>query len=424
MSQLREERGVSAVVIAVCMVAIFGAGVLSIDAGSAWMTKRDLVVDTDAAALAAARLFAEGLADPCTEAGRAAAEAEATIVLKANSARARHDATATPDGFEVAVSGPCPAPAGLIAPGHVRYDARLLSEDTFAGVFGSGGVDTISSSVAQWGYVDMIPDGLRPIAVCDQLNVFSFPTVPAYPPPAGGPYPHFYLWNLLQRRLITQSQYNAYFGAHAYEYPSQHPRTGQAYLSPSAGGGVVHRVNAKDDCQGGSSWRGWIDLDGSNNSSNDVLDWLVNGYHGEVSLSGPKYCNSKDGPGDPYCEVATGNNNGAKDALPQIQCPAATPSKDCFSFPIVVDELVHPTSGSNQRVRQVAFVWVILRGWDGEGGGGQPCNGNGGCIFDLEFVRIQTIGRIGSNPSGNNSTAMGISLCGADHDTQQHRCDV
>lgn len=421
MLRLRDERGASAVVIAVCMLAIFGAGVLSIDAGSAWKTKRDLVTDTDAAALAAARMFANGLADPCTSAGRAAAQAEAMLVLKANSSEARHDPVSTPGGFEVVTAAPCPAPAGQIMPGHVRFDARLLSQDTFAGVFGSGGVDTISSSTAQFGYVaDLTAGGLRPIAVCDQLNVFSYPTIPSYPP-TGAPFPHFYLWNLLQQKYITQAEYNAYFGAHAYEYPTENPQTGQTYLSPANGGGVVHRINAKDDCQGGSSWRGWIDLNGGSNGTSDVEDWLRHGFDGEVSLS-PKHCNSKDGPGDPHCEVATGNKNGVKDALPTIQCPATTPSKDCFTFPIVVDELVHPTNGSNQRVRQVAFVWVILRGWNGTGG--NPCTGNGGCEFDFEFVKIQTQGRIGRNPSGNAVTAVGTSLCGADHDTQEHRCDV
>src|SRR2546427_12837476 len=105
---MRDERGISAVVVVVSLIALFGAAVLSIDAGSAWATRRKIVTATDAAALAAARLFSKGLADPCSPLGITAAENEATTVLHANAGNAEH--VAAPTGYEVVVSG-CPTKA-------------------------------------------------------------------------------------------------------------------------------------------------------------------------------------------------------------------------------------------------------------------------------------------------------------------------
>lgn len=57
----RGEEGAVAVVVAISLLVMVGAAALAIDLGSAWSTKRDLVIDLDSASLAGARTLAEGL---------------------------------------------------------------------------------------------------------------------------------------------------------------------------------------------------------------------------------------------------------------------------------------------------------------------------------------------------------------------------
>jgi hypothetical protein len=423
--RINEERGISAVIVAVSLIALFGAAVLTIDAGSAWATRRKIVTGTDSGVLGAARLFANGLADPCTALGRQAGEQEASTILAANAPEAEHNATSTPNGYEVTVSG-CGTANGSV--GHVRFDGRLASQQAFSGVFGFTKTRPFSSSTAQFGYITAITGGLRPFTVCDQHSNWSTNSAPPNPlPPAtgAGPFPHFALWNWLQKGQITQAQYDAYFGQNPNEYPlyaSQGINAGQGnYLSPAQGGGVVHKVNLKDDCGGGSSWRGWMDYDGGSNPTGDLIDWLENGYPGTVSLT-PHDCGSGNANGN--CDGYPGNHNGLRPALDTITCPRATPSKDCFYFPVVLNEGV-TGNGNNTEVDHNAFLFVILRGWASDDQN-NPCKGNNSCLLDLEFVRVQTEGAIGGNPNpgAGITTPRGTSLCGIDHDSQTHRCNV
>jgi putative Flp pilus-assembly TadE/G-like protein len=419
--RLREERGISVVIVAISLVGLLGAAVLAIDAGSAWATRRQIVTATDAAALAAARLYSQGLADPCTGAGITAGQNESTLVLNGNSAAAE------PLDYQVTVSG-CPSsPVG-----HVRVDSRLGSQQAFSGIFGFGQTKPFSSSTAEFGYVVELA-GLRPIAVCDQSTT-SFPSPlpnPPYPPGPGPQYPHFELWNRLQKQQITLSEYNSYYGSLASEYPTvaaQGINAGATYPNPNTNPtyGLVHRINAKDDCHGGSSWRGWVDLNSGSNKNNDsgLAQWLENGYDGDVSLS-PKDCNNGTASQpDPNCAGYPGNRNANNiiAALDKITCPIATPSKDCFSFPVVLDNGVS-ANGNNTDVSQVGFLSVILRGYSIEDQN-NPCKSNTGCLFDFEFLKVQLDGKIGSNPSGGTTTPRGTDLCGIDHDTQANRCNV
>lgn len=59
--QGRNEEGAVAIVVAISLIAMVGVAALAIDLGSAWSTKRDLVIDLDSASLAGARTLAEGL---------------------------------------------------------------------------------------------------------------------------------------------------------------------------------------------------------------------------------------------------------------------------------------------------------------------------------------------------------------------------
>jgi hypothetical protein len=453
--RIREEKGISAVIVAISLVGLFGAAVLAIDAGSAWATRRKIVTGTDAAALEAAWRFSQGGPyDPCTTDGRTLAENQATAVLHVNSPDAEH--IAAPTGFEVVVSG-CPsAPVG-----HVRYDARLGSKQGFSGIFGFGQTRPYSSSTAEFGYITS-PVGLRPIAICDQSTVTWPVGQPVIPPAltpgpvsASGVYPHFALWNWLQKGTYAnfdQAAYNRYFGSLVTEYPSvslgntDAINNGLTYLSPALGGGVVHRIDARDACGGGASWSGWVDLNGGSNGSGTgkecppknglqtlecMLEIGFNGLPAPVSVgdpgppASPPQCNNGS---DQWCSVNDGNHNGIKSSLNALTCPAATQSADCVRdgkfIVVILDNGVFLVSGSDD-VHQVAFVYVILRGWGSLDADNNPCSGGShSCTFDFEFLKVQGTGTIGHNPSPTDTTPKATDLCGIDHDSQANRCNV
>jgi hypothetical protein len=466
-TRLREERGISAIIVSVSLVGLFGAAMLAIDAGSAWATRRKIVTGTDAAALAAARYFSNNPGQACLNGDGTwnglqvpGGNAEATTVLSANSSDAEHDAA---NGFLLTVSG-CSTGHPV---GHVRFDGRLGSQQAFSGVFGFSKVKPLSSSTAEFGYITS-PVGLRPIAICDQSTVTwtGQPVIPlgAVPGPSSlaptGYYPHFALWNWFQKgtpATFDQAAYDRYFGTLDSDYPSISVQTGNPakgsinnglpYLSPANGGGVVHRINSRDSCNGGAEWRGWVDLNGGANGGGSVdsqcppprdklqtLECMLKiGYNnnpapvgvGDPSTSPvtPPQCNNSPSP---WCLEDSGGHNGVKDSLDYITCPAAETSADCVrdgkTIVVILDNGVFLVSG-NDEVHQVAFVNVIMRGW-GDPASNNPCNGNSGCFFDFEFVSIQTTGTIGHNPSPTDVSPKGTDLCGIDHDTFANRCTV
>jgi hypothetical protein len=462
--RLREERGISAIIVSISLVALFGAAMLAIDAGSAWATRRKIVTGTDAAALAAARYFANNPGQACLNGDgtwngvdAAGGNAEASTVLSANSSSAEHDPA---DGFALTVSG---CSSGFPV-GHVRFDGRLGSQQSFSGLFGFSKVKPFSSSTAQFGYL-IAPVGLRPIAVCDQAST-AFATQPVASPPGSpdavtGTYPHYALFNWLVKgqhvggpipynTTFTQSDYDKYFGSLTNEYPSvslangDSVNDGQAYMTPAAGGGVVHRISATDNCGGGANYRGWVDLNGGANGTGSdnkcppdegklqsLECMLLTGYDGNpgpVSLGDSsatpplaKECNNSE---NEFCQIDSGNHNGIKDALNPITCAYNVKSADCpYVFPIILTDTV--TGSPKPVVHQQAFVYVVLRGWGALDGDAKPCQGQThSCWFDFEFVRVQGTGAIGRNPSPNYASPPATSLCGIDHDSVSHRCSV
>lgn len=423
MRSLREERGVSAVIVSVSLIAIFGASMLAIDAGSVWATRRAIVTGTDAASLGAARLYAAGLQDPCTAAGVSAGESEGSAILAANDSRSEHTGLTNP--YEVTVTD-CTT-TGLRT-GHVRYDGRLAAQQAFSGIFGFGKTKPFSSSTAEFGWVVEIAEGLRPFTVCDQHTPWN-PNDPAPNPlpsaTGAGPFAHFALWNWKEKGQITQAQYDAYYATNPTQYPSMATNGINAnvvYQSPAQGGGVVHRIDLKDNCGGGAAWRGWVDYESEANSTDTLRDWLRTGYPGSVALT-PHDCATHEA-GDPDdCDAFPGSHNGLEPALDDITCPAATDSADCFVFPIILNGGVVGNGAGGIDINQTGFLYVILRGF-GANGQNNPCQGNNDCLLDLEFVRVQGEGEIGGNPSGGITTPRGTSLCGIDHDSTSNRCSV
>jgi Flp pilus assembly protein TadG len=412
-----DERGISAVTVAICLIAIFGAAVLSVDAGSLWNTRRNIITGTDAAALDAARYFDQGYGDPCSAGGQSSAEADAKTVLLKNNANALHDPSATPNGYEVTTAVPCGT--GGYIPGKVRFDGRLPGTQAFSGIFGFNKLSAISSSTAAWGYLSSM-NGLRPIAMCDKSPSFS-------------------LWEQLHPAtgpsLITQTQYDAFFGSNANVYPSSDagwvngasnddPNSGKNYVDPrfSSGAGhhLISRITMPDAACGESPGnRIWVDFTpesgGGDNGASEIADQILNGYQGDVYLD-PHDCNPKDSTTPQDCGGKSGNASSLTKALGDITCPVATQALNCstiFAVP-VVNSYVGP--GRNIAYNQRAFLFVVLRGF------GKLTSTQ--LQLDLEFVRIQGSGNISfSNPSAD-TTATGVELCGADHDTQLDRCGI
>ncbi|GAC1414009.1 MAG: hypothetical protein NVSMB57_09560 [Actinomycetota bacterium] len=381
----RDERGSTAVIVAISLTAIFSAAVLSIDAGSLWRTRRELITNTDAGALAAARLLDAQGAKACDAAAKASAQAEATAIVAAN------DARTSVTGFTVTpTNNNCSALSG-----HVRLDATLPAATTFAGALGVGQLNAASTSITQWGPLTGI-SGLRPIGICDKSPAF-----------AG--------WT----RYVNGLE------------PNWGHLSGQR-LGPN--GQVINTVmfqQASTGCGYASGNWDWLDFNGTipPNGVNELRDTLLNGYPGTITLADAATgvlanCNPERPGAQPYCEPKTGaTGNSTSDALAYLRDTGTV-------FPIIVyDRVVDRRdpqacastnwtgSGANARFCHVAFLLVRLWGWD-------KITGNGGS-FDFEFVDQWWVGSIGRDPSGGRPTAHGVSLCGGGYATSiDMHCDV
>ncbi|HVL90491.1 MAG TPA: pilus assembly protein TadG-related protein [Actinomycetota bacterium] len=386
----RDQRGATAVVVAVSLSAVLGAAVLSIDSGSVWRTRRNLVTDTDAAALAAARsLDAQG-AKACDATATANARSEAAGLIAAN------DPDSVMEGFTVKpTGGNCSAESG-----QVRVDGRLVAQLSFAGVFGIGSVDVASSSIAQWGPL-AAATGLRPIGICDKS-------------------PHFQEW----------ADHLAGNDAGWDTPPQTHPNY--------PGGAVVHRIHLQRGSSGCGSASGnwdWLDFNGNHepNGNSALREWFYNGFPDQVSLGDAatgrvKDCNPNETGAQDGCDPKTGAGGGSFiDSLEYLRDSKIT-------FPIMVyDKVVDRRdpagcsapppwngSGSNARFCHVAFLLVRIHGWD-------QITGNLGdnSYLDLEFVDEWWVGSIGQEPSGGRPTVHGVALCGGGYGTKiDNTCDV
>ena len=412
LSRLREERGISAVIVAVSLVGIFGAAMLSVDAGSLWTTRRSVITGTDSAALAAAQFFVTGGGDPCNATDVATAESIATNELLKNNPGYLHNATDTPNGFQVTLSNSTECATPGFHPGDVRFDARAISSTTVGRLFGFSNPRAFSSSTAQFGWITQNPIGIRPIAVCDKGS-------------------NFLLWEQLHpstgNPTITQSQYYSNYGS-GPTYPTvsdasnnNNPNGGLTYHDPrtTTGFGLVNRITMPDPtCGTPPGNRIWVDYTGVGGSNNggtsDLATQILSGYSGDTSLT-PHDCNPDNSTAPPEdCGVKTGNSGGASAALGTVTCPVDTPTMQCpYIFPVlVVSNNVGP--GNTAAYAQAAYLTVVLRGF------GKITSTN--VQFDLEFVDIQWEGNISWTTGNSDSSIKGIGLCGVDNDTQPNRC--
>jgi hypothetical protein len=448
MRRLREEHGITSVVVATCMIALFGAAMLTIDAGQMWGTRRAVITGTDAAVLDAAQQFNMGMASPCDQPGRDAAEAHATNVLTLNRTSALHNPTDTPDGFEVTLSDPSLCATASYIPGKVRYDAVLPSQGFFSRIFGFDDSRPISSSTAAWGYITAIGRGLRPMAICDKTSNYSN---------------YVQYWNGQHgiTPSITEDQFDALYGSDWFQadgvtvnpdsiYPKfsnnfphgdtrpkpsnkSNPNADLQYGDPNTYGSPyhpVHRIRMPDpQCGVVGGSRDWIDFGGPGSGTigaSTLASWILSGYPGSVALE-PHDCNPSDGTDPQDCGSAPGDKDSLLAALHDITCPVATAAPNCqYIFPILVVNCVgnmqdgvcvqdSSGNGANTHYVQVAFLTVVLRGF------GDIQSNQNVVDLDFEFVDVQTSGKVaGAPPAGAQTYQTGTQLCGADHEEGNH----
>jgi hypothetical protein len=383
LNELRGDRGAATVLVAITLVVLFGAAALSIDAGSLWHTRRDVITDTDAAALAAAgHLLEDG--SQCDTAG---AEAESDQYLGLN------DAATVPDTFSVSYyNGDCTLGAGT-----VEVAAHKEAQLTFAPVLGVTTAPVKARSVAQYGALNTI-SGLRPIGICVANS-------------------HIQEW-IAAGGDPADPTYAALRGNPAEDHPIY------------SAAGVVHRIYFEKEqeaaCGDSDGNWGWLDFNGNDppNGSAALNDRLRYGYEGPVSLGGPasgdEDCQPVSGSDD--CPGSPGANASTKDALDFIKCPATTPTSDCLQFPVIVYDQVTGGGGSKARYHPVAFLGVVLRGYAKITGSPEPDS-----YFDFELVRLQWQGNVGPNPQGSTGVPAiaGVQLCGGGYGaTQDNNCNV
>lgn len=369
-----DERGSSLVILGVSLLAIFGAATLTLDAGNLWQSRRNIITATDATAHQEARAAAlDGPDFACGE-----GEAAPWLLLLQDNA----GMDVTPVACElVEVSD---------GAGYVAVEAEQPVDFRFAPIFGIGDSDAFSMSAAQYGFMDTIREGLRPMAFC------------------------------LENGDI------------------QEWINGGGTGDPDHDAGVYHLTWTKDapaacgDSDAPGNW-GWTDLNGHENSNDDEKAWVKDGYSednagggsGQVEIGGCDTAQETDS-----CEAAPGQRSGRPDECGEstiggaLSCLVQT--GEVFWIPIydVVD--CDGGGGANCNYHVVQFLGVRLVDFcltangrcNGQGGHVDPDTGEQEDYFDFEFVDSVASGSccLSSPPSDIDTGVRTIRLCGTDHD--------
>lgn len=386
-----EEDGAVAVMVAILLVVFVGAAAIAIDLGSAWETKRDLVTDTDAGALAGARLLANSGLENCNSSSlQSAVQNEAAAVVALND-----DDTILNGPAEIE----CQASYAV-----VRVDGNLAAQQTFTGAMGREDLGARSLSGAVVGSVSAA-EGLLPLAFCQEL-------------PAVGGY-------------ISGGERDPGLRGSEDRYPESTFNGSRNYDDTDIDAGLVHRIewdkDSGDECGEATGNWGWLSFHskniGTGNCNGSELDdlraMICRGYGGGVSLGtepnfNDKHCGivdegeigNADEKEDRYCWSRTGDPDSAHNQLRSTWlCQEST--EDCRNngkvFTVIVFDEAADKSGSNVKYQPIAFVGVILRDNDKDGGTWS---------MDVEFTNSQVDGTVGRTEF--NTGVLGYDLCMAD----------
>ena len=371
--RLNDERGISAVIVAISLVGLMGAALISVDYGNVVQTRRNLITGTDSTALERARVEAFRATQLSGPGPIACPEATWTDYLIRNV------------GSYVNGSESCNVyPNGTTGTGYVVVQAQKEARARFGGLFGLGNTQPLSVSAAQYGYITAAR-GLRPMAFCFLNDHVQEWLAMVSPSSDGG-------------TTITAAERAVYNQLPTTE-PAGHPTQYAAQ-----GAGVVHRMwfsRQSEDGQCGTSpgnW-GWMDFQctvadrsSCGNPNPDIRTWIDEGYDGLVSVWNTTNDNPAINP--------AGNSNGRCDTLNEVDakwgCLNGTDGLRLNSERDELNRLIANRtrfhvpifkglsgSGNNSRYEILGFLGVRLWGWDKQSNDG---------YFDMEFFELLNSG--------------------------------
>lgn len=382
---LRDESGATAVFVALLLPVIFGMVVLTVDAGNLWQTRRDVITATDSTALSEARsaFLGESTGANCTtnwDGGSSLLETNADGTLSDTSC----GVTRLPNDI-----------------GYATVRAKEQADLFFAPAIGLGdSSDVYSLSAAMFAYPQSFI-GAAPLTFCAENDHFDW--APGFDPPWDG----------------------ETAASHVLGYWKDASGTPSLLLPDET---AIHRFYfAKDEgaeCgESDGNW-GWLDFDGPGGGSNDLADWLWNGYQGGVSLGGDisGETGAKVGGQTPDCERSI---RSALDCLIESGGPIA----------VIIHSEAKNCSGNQCEYEVVSVIGMVLHCYYLSGGAsdcpfhdeldavhevliGETTSGQAERYFDFEFVKIFLDGLelSAAPPDGIDRGARSIKLCGMDHD--------
>ena len=424
-----DERGVSTVIVVVSLVGILGAALLSLDFGSMWASRRQIITATDSTVLRQATLAALG-GTACNPDPLSSDYYVNWLYKNAN--------TIVPNSWDCDLVPDTDHPGT----GYVVVEARKYADTRFGGLFGFvGDTEPYSLTAAEYGFVN--PAGLRPMSFCLQnAHVMQWVWYQNWLRANDGdsstvPDPNF---GQLDETTYNNQKGDLDAGAPPVVHNPSQPGDSilfsgtdtlervdfpQGRAADGTGGtsyasfGVVHRmfftkgdVNEAGNCGSAApgNW-GWIDFDGGSNSTSDQADWVDNGYDGSSAADD---CNADGVTGDP-CEGDTGSSGGS----PRQELDRLIASEAVFFIPIFSNVT---GTGATAEFTMWGFLPLVLRGYDINGPEADR-------YFDFEFVDAiaSSAGDVGE--TGGLGTPKGVKICGVDHDgdtsaaTIAARCD-
>jgi len=404
--RLREERGISTAIAAISLIGLFGAALLSLDFGSMWSSRRNIITATDSTALDQARKASLTL-------NPTACSSNWTDYLYRNSKTI------------VASSINCTLHAFNPEAGYVTVEGRNNADTRFGGLFGLSSTQPYSLSAAQYGFGS--PQGLRPMSFC-LLNAHVMQWV------------WYQNWLRVQRGQaedpnfgkLDETTYNLQKGTldaghpPVTHYPKQATDT-VLFLPPIDGRvdfpqadgsnglsgvsyasyGVVHRMFfTKDDvyesgnCGASSGNWGWIDYSRTGGGTKDLNDWIINGYDGQAAKDD---CNANDSTPPPQpCSGDSGSSGGAT----QQELQTLVDSQAVFFIPIFTN-VANP--GTNADFTIWGFLPLVLRGF-------QVTGSQDSRYFDFEFKDAIASTAGGISNTGGIGSAKVVAICEVDHD--------
>lgn len=409
----RDESGAVAPIVAICLLMLFAFGALAVDLGSGYSTKRNLVTDGDAAAIAGARQLA--LMSPGAH-SLDCVLAENPVTVDSSSVYSEVADVVNLNDGDSAVSDVAVECASGAGPGTVTVDVGKDATVTFAPAIGVDQLAVGSSSTAIYGPPRAV-DGLRPFAVCQddphiQEWIDAIARGQANSPPTSPEADPLYL--ALKGTGNTYVDYPEPGEDHV-DYPSGPgpddtlaTEPAGAYMSP--GIATVHRIyfnNNQPNACGATSgnWGALCFVGGSACAGNAAIkQYLADGYPDAVDLGSPSPGDEDCAPptGQGYCEPKTGNfpNNSVTTELDGLISSGEV-------FPILVYSGV-TGPGANAEFIPSAFLGLRVRGYKATGPQADR-------YIDLEFKTYATSGHVGG--SGSAYTGVRVwQLCSADGD--------